>query len=33
MNKNAPIIPAKKFNMDTIKKGQDKKTEYIVSKK
>ena len=33
MNKNAPIIPAKKFNMNTIKKGQDKKTEYIVSKK
>ena len=33
MNKKAPIKPAKEFNMNTIKKGQDKKTEYIVSKK
>ena len=33
MSKNAPIELAKKFNMNTIKKGQDKKTEYIVSKK
>ena len=33
MSKNAPIEPAKNFNMNTIKKGQDKKTEYIVSKK
>tara|TARA_B100001094_G_C17664345_1_gene545685 strand:+ start:114 stop:461 length:348 start_codon:yes stop_codon:yes gene_type:complete len=33
MSKNSPTEPAKKFNMNTIKKGQDKKTEYIVSKK
>ena len=33
MNKKTPIEPAKKFNMNTIKKGQDKKTEYIVKKK
>jgi len=33
MNKKAPIEPAKKFNMNTIKKGLDKKTEYIVKKK
>ena len=33
MSKNVPIEPAKNFNMNTIKKGQDKKTEYIVSKK
>ena len=33
MNKNAPIKSAKEFNMNTIKKGQDKKTEYIVKKK
>lgn len=33
MSKNAPIKQAKNFNLNTIKKGQDKKTEYIVSKK
>jgi hypothetical protein len=33
MNKNAPIKPAKNFNMNTIKRGQDNKTEYIVDKK
>tara|TARA_B100002051_G_C16168370_1_gene361547 strand:+ start:88 stop:399 length:312 start_codon:yes stop_codon:yes gene_type:complete len=33
MSRKAPTEPAKNFNMNTIKKGQDKKTEYIVSKK
>ena len=33
MVRKAPTEPAKNFNLNTIKKGQDKKTEYIVSKK
>jgi len=33
MISNKPLKPAKEFNMKTIKKGQDKKTEYIVAKK
>ena len=33
MSKKSPTEPAKNFNMNTVKKGQDKKTEYIVSKK
>ena len=33
MSRKSPSEPAKNFNMNTIKKGQNKKTEYIVSKK
>ena len=33
MVSNKPSKPAKEFNMKTIKKGQDKKTEYIIAKK
>ena len=33
MTRKAPSESAKNFNLNTIKKGQDKKTEYIVSKK
>ena len=33
MTKKSPTTPAKNFNMNTVKKGQDKKTEYIVRKK
>ena len=33
MTRKAPPESAKNFNLNTIKKGQDKKTEYIVSKK
>ena len=33
MSKKLPSEPAKNFNMNTVKKGQDKKTEYIVRKK
>ena len=33
MSKKLPSEPAKNFNMNTVKKGQDKKTEYIVSKR
>ena len=33
MTKKSPTEPAKNFNMNTVKKGQDKKTEYIVRKK
>ena len=33
MTRRAPSESAKNFNLNTIKKGQDKKTEYIVSKR
>tara|TARA_Y100000814_G_C11990925_1_gene285068 strand:+ start:102 stop:476 length:375 start_codon:yes stop_codon:yes gene_type:complete len=33
MASNQPLKSAKEFNMNTIKKGKDKKTEYIVKKK
>jgi len=33
MTRQAPSESAKNFNLNTIKKGQDKKTEYIVAKK
>jgi len=33
MTRQAPTESAKNFNLNTIKKGQDKKTEYIVAKK
>ena len=33
MSRKSPTEPAKNFNMNTIKKGQDKQTEYIVKKK
>ena len=33
MTRQAPIEAAKNFNLNTIKKGQDKKTEYIIAKK
>jgi len=33
MTRQAPSESAKNFNLNTIKKGQDKKTEYIVSKR
>ena len=33
MTRQAPSESAKNFNLNTVKKGQDKKTEYIVSKR
>ena len=33
MTRQAPSESAKNYNLNTIKKGQDKKTEYIVSKR
>ena len=33
MTRQAPSESAKNFNLNTIKKGQDKKTEYIVSER
>ena len=33
MTRQAPTESAKNFNLNTIKKGQDKKTEYIIAKK
>ena len=33
MTRQAPIEPAKNFNLNKIKKSKDKKTEYIVAKK